>query len=173
MLLPPVFTPTATSTIVDRLHQECLAIGRDPGTLRIAQSVITAPDLDDTETRALAHARAVTYLDAPGYGEMLVQLNGWDPAPLTALREHDQFKGMDSVSDLKFHRADLLGPAALVPDEWMTESCALGSVPECVATLQRFRDAGADELVTYGSTPGQNAGLAAAWGARTTTTKEP
>jgi probable F420-dependent oxidoreductase len=170
VLLPPVFTPTATREIVDRLHQECRDIGRDPATLHVCQSVITAPDLDDTETRTLAHARAVTYLDAPGYGEMLVRLNGWDPGPLQALREHDQFKGMDSVSDLQFHRADLLGPAALVPDDWMTESCAIGSVDECVASLRRFRDAGADEIVTYGSTPGQNAALAAAWGARTTTT---
>ena len=163
VLLPPVFTPTATRTIVDRLHEECRAIGRDPETLRICQSVITAPGLDDTETRALAHARAVTYLDAPGYGEMLVQLNGWDPAPLQKLRDHDQFRGMDSVSDLKYHRSELLGPASLVPDEWMSESCAIGSVEECVATLARFRAAGADELVTYGSTPGQNAALAAAW----------
>jgi probable F420-dependent oxidoreductase len=165
VLLPPVFTPTATRTIVDRLHAECRAIGRDPASLRICQSVITAPDLDDTETRMLAHARAVTYLDAPGYGEILVRLNAWDPAPLAALRAHDQFAGMDSVSDLKFHRAELLGPASLVPDEWMSESCALGSVDECLTTLRAFREAGADEIVTYASTPGQNAKLAAAWAA--------
>jgi probable F420-dependent oxidoreductase len=167
VLLPPVFTPTATRAIVDRLHDECRAIERDPASLRICQSVITAPELDDTETRTLAHARAVTYLDAPGYGEMLVELNGWDPAPLQALRTHDQFRGMDSVSDLRFHRAELLGPASLVPDAWMHESCALGSIDACVATLRRFRDAGADEIVTYGSTPQQNASLAAAWAAHT------
>jgi hypothetical protein len=126
--------------------------------------VITAPNLDDDETRALAHARAVTYLDAPGYGEMLVQLNGWDPAPLARLRDHAQFRNMGTaVSDLSFHRTELLGPAALVPDEWMEESCALGAIDTCVRTLQRFREAGADEIVTYGSTPNQNAELAAAW----------
>jgi probable F420-dependent oxidoreductase len=165
VLLPPVFTPTATRTIVERLHGECARIGRDPATLRICQSVITAPDLDDTETRTVAHARAVTYLDAPGYGEMLVRLNGWDPTPLTALREHTQLQDMGSVSDLKFHRSELLGPASLLPDEWMTESCALGSVHQCVAILRRFREAGADEIATYGSTPAQNAGLASAWAA--------
>ena len=47
----------------------------------------------------------------------------------------------------------------------MTESCALGSVPDCVASLRRFRDAGADEIITYGSTPRQNATLARAWAA--------
>jgi 5,10-methylenetetrahydromethanopterin reductase len=146
------------------LRTECERIGRDPSTLRIAQSVITAPDLDDLETRALAHARAVTYLDAPGYGEMLVQLNGWDPGVLARLRDHDQFNDMSTaVSDLSFHRTELLGPASLVPDEWMEQSCALGSVSTCVDSLRRFRAAGADELVTYGSTPSQNAKLADAW----------
>ena len=164
VLLPPVFTPEATAAIVARLRTECERIDRDPAGLRVCQSVITAPDLDEIETRTLAHARAVTYLDAPGYGEMLVQLNGWDPAPLARLRNHEQFKDMGTaVSDLSFHRAELLGPASLVPDEWMAQSCALGSVADCVRTLSRFRDAGADEIVTYGSTPNQNAALASAW----------
>jgi len=57
VLLPPVFTPDATHTIVARLRAECAAVDRDPASLRICQSVITAPDLDDTETRTLAHAR--------------------------------------------------------------------------------------------------------------------
>jgi len=169
VLLPPVFTPDATHAIVARLRAECAAVGRDPAGLRICQSVITAPDLDDTETRTLAHARAVTYLDAPGYGEMLVELNGWDMAPVRALREHQQFASMaTAVSDLSFHRRELLGPAALVPDDWMQASCAIGSVAECVNALRRFRAAGADEIVTYGSTPGQNAALAAAWRASST-----
>ena len=164
VLLPPVFTPQATSSIAARLRAECERIGRDPGSLRICQSVITAPNLDEEETRALAHARAVTYLDAPGYGEMLVGLNGWDPAPLARLRDHEQFKDMGTaVSDLSFHRTQLRGPAALVPDEWMDQSCALGSVDACVSTLMKFRQAGADEIVTYGSTPSQNAELADAW----------
>jgi hypothetical protein len=48
----------------------------------------------------------------------------------------------------------------------MNDSCALGSIEDCVRTLQRFRDAGADELVTYGSTPNQNRALALAWSHR-------
>jgi probable F420-dependent oxidoreductase len=167
VLLPPVFTPAATRTVVARLRGACEAAGRDPDSLHVCQSVITAPELSERETRALAHARAVTYLDAPGYGEMLVALNGWDPAPLERVRGHEQLSGMETaVSDLSFHRTQLLGPASEVPDAWMEESCALGSVAQCVDTLRRFRDAGADELVTYGSTPAQNAALAAAWLAR-------
>jgi 5,10-methylenetetrahydromethanopterin reductase len=40
-------------------------------------------------------------------------------------------------------------------------------VQHCVAKLQQFRDAGADEIATYGSTPGQNAELIDAWRNRT------
>jgi alkanesulfonate monooxygenase SsuD/methylene tetrahydromethanopterin reductase-like flavin-dependent oxidoreductase (luciferase family) len=164
VLLPPLFTPEATESIVRRLRTECERIDRDPASLRVCQSVITAPDLDELETRALAHARAVTYLDAPGYGETLVRLNGWDPAPLARVRGHEQFVNMQTaVSDLSFQRSQLLGPASLVPDEWMEQSCALGPVAGCAQTLQRFRAAGADEIVTYGSTPKQNAALADAW----------
>jgi 5,10-methylenetetrahydromethanopterin reductase len=62
-----------------------------------------------------------------------------------------------------FHRSELVAAASLIPEQWITESCAIGSVDECLAQFRRYRDAGADELVTYGSTPGQNAGLARAW----------
>jgi alkanesulfonate monooxygenase SsuD/methylene tetrahydromethanopterin reductase-like flavin-dependent oxidoreductase (luciferase family) len=40
---------------------------------------------------------------------------------------------------------------------------AIGTPEECATSLQRFIDAGADEVTTYGSTPRQNAPLVAAW----------
>lgn len=166
VLLPPNLTPDATKASVARLRDACEAVGRDASTLRIAQCVITCPDLDETETRELCHARALTYLQAPGYGDALVAANGWDPTRLEAIRSHPSLTGHQTIADNVFHRTELAEPARAVPDEWMESSCAIGSVPDCVAKLAAFRDAGADEIVTYGSTPGQNAGLAAAWAAR-------
>jgi 5,10-methylenetetrahydromethanopterin reductase len=163
VLLPPVFTPAATAAAVSRIRQACERIDRDPATVRICQCVITAPGLSDDETRTLAHARAVTYLQAPEYGDALVRANGWDLAPVEKLRAHRQFQGQKEMADVAFHRIQLMEPAQLIPDAWMQETCALGSVDECVAQLQRFRDAGADEIATYGSTPGQNAELISAW----------
>jgi probable F420-dependent oxidoreductase len=163
VLLPPVYTPDATRGAVERIHDACRRAGRDPASVRICQCVITAPDLSDEESRALAHARAVTYLQAPGYAESLVRANGWDLGPVEALRRHRQIAASGEMADTAFHRVELMEPARLVPEEWIQESCALGSVDECVAQLERFRAAGADEISTYGSTPGQNAGLIAAW----------
>ena len=165
-LLVPNLTPEATRAAVERIRRECELIDRDPAEVRIAQCVITAPELGDAETRQLAHARALTYLQAPGYGDALVRANGWDRGVLAALAEHEQISGSPEAADQRFHRSELLEPAKLIPDEWMRESCAIGSLEECLASFRRFREAGADELVTYGSTPGQNESLAAAWAAR-------
>ena len=85
---------------------------------------------------------------------------------LGRLAEHEQIRGSEDAADQRYHRSELLEPAKLIPDEWMQESCAIGSTEECLASLQRFSAAGAQEIVTYGSTPGQNAGLARAWARR-------
>jgi 5,10-methylenetetrahydromethanopterin reductase len=166
VLLPPVLTPAATAAAVQRIREACERVDRDPATVRICQCVITAPGLSDSETRALAHARAVTYLQAPEYGDALVRANNWDVAPVEKLRAHSQFQGSKEMADVTYHRIQLAEPARLVPDAWMEETCALGSIDQCVDQLQRFRDAGADEIATYGSTPLQNAGLIEAWRAR-------
>ncbi len=111
----------------------------------------------------MAHGRAVGYLQYPGYGETLIEENGWDMAVIHQLRAHRQLAANEKVADRLYHRHQLLEPAKLIPDEYMIDSCAIGSVDECVTSLQRFRDAGADEIATYGSTPGQNAKLIEAW----------
>jgi 5,10-methylenetetrahydromethanopterin reductase len=166
VLLVPNLTPEATRAAVERIRRECELIDRDPASVHIAQCVITAPGLSDTETRQLAHARALTYLQAPGYGDALIRANRWDRGVLDRLAAHEQIRGSEEAADQRFHRSELAEPAKLIPDQWMQDSCAIGSVDECLASLRRFRDAGADEIVTYGSTPGQNARLAQAWAAR-------
>jgi 5,10-methylenetetrahydromethanopterin reductase len=166
VVLPPIFTPAATSAAVARIHDACERIGRDPASVRICQAVVTAPDLDDEEARQLAHGRTVSYFVYPGYGENLARVNGWDESIVLQVRNHPQFSGLGKVPDMVFHRHEMLGPAELIPDDWMHDSCAIGSAEECASNLQRFRDAGADEIVTYGSTPAQNAGLIEAWRGR-------
>jgi 5,10-methylenetetrahydromethanopterin reductase len=163
VLLPPVLTPDATAKAVARISSACERIGRDPASIRVIQAVITAPELADLETRSLAHGRAVGYLQYSGYGETLVEENDWDIDVVHRLRAHRQLAANEKVADRLYHRHQLLEPAAIIPDEWMLDTCAIGSVDECVKSLQRFRDAGADEIATYGSTPAQNEKLVRAW----------
>lgn len=165
VLLIPNLTAAATRAAVRRLRAACESEGRDPATLRIAQCLVTAPELDDGETRQLCHARALTYLQAPGWGDTLCAMNGWDAQTLERVRSHASLQGHATIADSVYHRSELAEAARAVPDAWMLESCAIGSVAECVARVRAYRDAGADEVVIYGSTPGQNAALAAAWAA--------
>ncbi|MEA2167459.1 MAG: 5,10-methylenetetrahydromethanopterin reductase [Solirubrobacteraceae bacterium] len=163
IILPPMYTPEATRKAVERIRIACERIDRDPASVRVCVPVVTAPDMDETETASISAGRLTTYLQYPYYGDMLAAENGWDPEPIQRLRNHEQFTGLARAADLTFQRHEMLGPASELPWEWITDSSAIGTVGECVASLQRFRDAGADEIATYGSTPSQNAALIAAW----------
>jgi 5,10-methylenetetrahydromethanopterin reductase len=173
VILPPVITPEATGRAVQRIREACERIDRDPAEVRVVQCVITAPDLDELEMRSLVHGRALGYLQYPGYGEILVEENGWDMDMLRQIRSHKQLAADDKVADRRFHRHQLLEPARLIPDEYMWDTNAVGSVEDCVKKLQAYRDAGADEVATYGSTPGQNHALAQAWRERTAVVGSP
>ena len=166
VLLPPVFTPRATEAAVRRIREACERIDRDPASVRICQSVITAPDLGDEEFRQLAHGRATSYFVYPGYGENLARVNDWDEQVILKVRNHPIFTGLSKVADMAMHRHQMMDAAALIPDEWMLDACAFGTPEECVDNLERFVEAGVDEITTYGSTPAQNAGLIAAWNKR-------
>lgn len=157
----PFMSAEAVYNAVERIRVACERHGRDPKTLRICQPIVTAPELDDFTTRAYAHARCVTYLDYPRHGENLARSNGWDEKVIDRLRNHATLGG--ERADAKFHRAQLVDISREIPDEWIEATAAIGSVDHCVATLQRYRDAGADELAVYGSTPQENARLIAAW----------
>ena len=96
-------------------------------------------------------------------GTILATANGWDLETVNRMRNHEQFQNLDRAADLTFHRHQMAGPASVLPWSWIEDCCAIGSPQECATSLQRFIDAGADEVTTYGSTPRQNAALIAAW----------
>lgn len=161
VMLYPFLTVEAVKEAVQRIRNHRADHGLDPESIHICHPIVVAAELDDFTTRAYAHARAVTYLEWPGHGESLTDSNGWDQSVLADLRAHKQLQGKNADQD--FHRAQLMEPARIVPDEWMEESCAIGSVAHCVDRLQEYRDIGVDEIAIYASTPAENAELIAAW----------
>lgn len=48
--------------------------------------------------------------------------------------------GAGERSEVVVVARDLLEPAKLVPDQWVRSTWAVGSVDECVQTLQAFKD---------------------------------
>ncbi|ORA07619.1 TIGR03857 family LLM class F420-dependent oxidoreductase [Mycobacterium arosiense] len=168
LMLMPMLTAEATERAVKTFREERERIGLDPNSAQVCQSVVTACELDEVKTANITSARFVTYV-VGGYqflAKRYVRANGWDMDVIRRIGEHPMFGQRGQVSpsaDESFYRSQLLEPGALVPEEWMQESCAIGSVEKCVSRWQDYRRAGADQIMLYGSTPADSVKLIDAW----------
>lgn len=168
LILPGFLTTEAVARAVETARNERERVGLDPDRFRILYYMVVANDLDETYTRAIAHARFVTYVvGMPAFAKSYVTNNGWDAEQMQRVLDHPQFTAMRRpTADQAFHRGELIEASKLVPDEWVHETCAIGSVEDCVRKIREYREAGADEIGFYGSTPAENAAVIAAWRAR-------
>ena len=125
--------------------------GRDPDGVKLYSVLATActPRREDYLRKIIA--RMATYMQAPGYAELLVELNEWDPAVLAAFRASPAVTsipgGIDSVATLE----QLEKISELIPDEWL--HAAVGSPEECARCWHEELANGADGIVIHGSTP--------------------
>jgi len=127
------------------------AAGRDPDSVKIysVQATVLDPDREDYLRKLVA--RMATYMQAPGYAEMLITLNGWDAKVLEEFRNKTIVSsmpgGIDSVASLE----QLEKISTLIPDDWLT--AASGSAVDCAQAWRHQLANGADGLVIHGSTP--------------------
>jgi 5,10-methylenetetrahydromethanopterin reductase len=148
--------------------RECERIGRDPSTLRFISPVTSAPDMSEEGTRDMIACRIIQYLSFPLLGERLRLANGWSKAECEKLLNHPlvgkvMSGGADKLVDQAFTRPQLMEAAKHVPESWMRDVGIMGSIDECVKAMQLYKDAGADEIDLYGSSPAENAELIRAW----------
>ncbi|MGD1257021.1 TIGR03857 family LLM class F420-dependent oxidoreductase [Mycobacterium seoulense] len=155
VLLHPFLTPDAVRRSVVVVRDAEAAAGRAAGSVRVYVTVVVACDLPAAEELAVVGARAVSYYQIPGFGERLAAVNGWDPDTLTRLRSHPLLAGVRGVADSVLTRAQLAEVASVLPAEWTNGAAAVGSARACHEVFDRYREAGADELVLHGSTPDQ------------------
>jgi 5,10-methylenetetrahydromethanopterin reductase len=135
--------------------------GRDPLGVKVWSVLATAHEPSDEERLRYLVARMATYLQAPGYGELLVAANGWDSQVLDRFREHplvaEMRGGIDTVANLE----QLSQIAALIPDAWLP--AAVGSAEQCAQRLvEQFR-AGADGVILHASRPAELAPILEAY----------
>lgn len=161
--LQPFLTREAVHNAVTWIRAECERVEHDPAAMRIVVPMVSAPELDDQRTRGYLHARMVTYLGQPGMADAYARINGWDPRLADPVRKHPMFAGDPDRVDHNFHRDQLMEVAKLVPDEWVYPTSLTGSLADCVAKMDEYKAAGADEICFYGSTAAENAALVAAW----------
>jgi 5,10-methylenetetrahydromethanopterin reductase len=164
VMLVPFLTVEAAGRAVTYIRTERERLGLDPA-IPILHPIIVAADLEASYTRAIAHSRFLTYIiGMPFFAQAYLDRNGWDAAQMRHILDHPQFQQMDRpTADQTFHREQMMEATRRIPEEWMTDTCAIGSVDECVRTLRAYRDVGVDEIGCYGSTPDDNARLIRAW----------
>jgi alkanesulfonate monooxygenase SsuD/methylene tetrahydromethanopterin reductase-like flavin-dependent oxidoreductase (luciferase family) len=111
----------------------------------------TACDVSDERYLKLIVARLATYLQIPGYGEALVNVNGWDMETLHAFRSAPIVANMTGAIDSVASYIELAEIEKLIPEHW--RPAAVGDAKTCA---QRWLDqftAGADGIIIHASTP--------------------
>lgn len=162
VILHPFLTVDGVRRSAAAVRAAAGAAGRDPAAVRVVATVVVAAELPPEEEQEVVAARAVTYFQIPGFGELLADVNGWPAEPLLELRAHPQLAQLRGSADGAFTRDQLVDVSSLLPAEWLAAASATGTGPHCAARLEEFLDAGATELLLHGSTPPQ---LAPALGA--------
>ena len=164
VVLHTFFGDEATSRAVERVRTGAESAGRDPASVRVWSVMATVDeDLDEVDRLRKLVGRLATYLT--GYGDPLVEVNGWDPAVLERFRADDRvssFSGaLDATDDV-----DLLSHVReLLPESWLA-TAAVGSPESCAERIAAQFDLGVDSVVLHGSTPAELSRVIPAWRAR-------
>jgi probable F420-dependent oxidoreductase len=165
VILHTFFTDSTLQRCVDTVKSAAERAGRDPASVRVWSCYATVGDhlSPEQQTKKLV-GRLATYLQ--GYGDLMVETNGWDPAVLRAFRDDPLVKSFRGALDDKATNEQLDHVATLIPDEWL-EPAATGTAAQCAAAVRRQLDLGADGVIMHGATPGQLAPIVQAYAAST------
>lgn len=125
--------------------------GRATGTVKVWSVLATACDVSDETYLKYIIARLATYLQIPGYGDMLVEINGWDPETLRRFRSDRTVTSVGGLIDSVATTAQLAEIEKLIPDSW--RPAATGSARQCAMRWVDQFDAGADGIIIHASTP--------------------
>lgn len=129
------------------------AAGRPAGTVKAWSVLATACDVPDEVYLKYIVARLATYLQIPGYGDMLAQINGWDPDVLHRFRTHKSVTSIGGLIDSVATPTQLAEIDKLIPESW--RPAAVGDAAACARRWVDQFDAGADGIIIHASTPAE------------------
>jgi probable F420-dependent oxidoreductase len=151
VVLHTFFTDETLERCVRTVKEAAEQADRDPDSVTVWSCLATVGDHLPAELRLRKTVgRMASYLQ--GYGDLLVSTNGWDPAPLAAFRADEVVATFPGAIDQKATTEQLEHIGSLIPDEWLAPG-ATGSPEQCVATIRRQFDVGADAVILHGATP--------------------
>jgi probable F420-dependent oxidoreductase len=150
LILHSHWTDEAVATSVERVRRAADEAGRPAP--RVWAMMVTACDQPEEQVLLRVVRRMTTYLQWPGYGERIVEANGWDRAVLKRVREHPLLN--DRMADTTAFTTDELRRLAEVyPEHWLADGAAIGSASHCAERAARQLDAGADRVILHGNAP--------------------
>lgn len=161
VVLHTFFSDEALERSVATIRKGAEAAGRDPAAVRVWSVLATVGDHLDEEARLRKLVgRLATYLQ--GYGDLMVQVNGWDPEVLATFRASELVTSARGAIDATATPSELEAIAELLPPEWMAAS-AQGSAEACAATVVDQLRLGADSVILHGATPSELAPVVEAY----------
>jgi 5,10-methylenetetrahydromethanopterin reductase len=145
------FTDETVERCVRSVREAAEQAGRDPASVRIWSCYATVHDgLPEPLRLKKTVGRLATYLQ--GYGDLLVETNGWDPAVLERFRADPVVSSFPGALDAKADTPTLEHVATLLPEEWL-EPSATGTPERCAERVLRQFDLGVDGVIMHGATP--------------------
>jgi 5,10-methylenetetrahydromethanopterin reductase len=161
VVLHTFFTDDTLAASVAAVRRGAEKAGRDPASVRVWSVLATVGDhLDHDLVLRKLTGRLATYLQA--YGDLLVRVNGWDPAPLEAFRRDAVVASIPGAIDALATTEQLEHITTLLPDHWLA-AAATGSADTCARRIVDQFDAGADGVICHGVTPTELAPIVGAY----------
>ncbi len=142
---------TALSRAVEQFREGEAAAGKPVGNGKVWSVFATACDVDEATYLKYIVARLATYLQIPGYGEMLVQINGWDRQELERFRRHPAVTSVGGMIDSIASLDQIAAVDKILPDDW--RPAAIGDARTCAQRWVDQFNSGADGLIIHASTP--------------------
>jgi 5,10-methylenetetrahydromethanopterin reductase len=162
VVLHTFLTDETLARAVETVRASAEQAGRDPASVRV-WAVLGTVEESVPEELALRKTvgRLATYLQ--GYGQVLVEANGWSAGDLARFRADPLVSGYPGAFDaigtteqLTYLRDEV------IPAEWLAAS-ATGSAERCADRVADQLAAGADSVILHGATPAELAPVVEAW----------
>jgi 5,10-methylenetetrahydromethanopterin reductase len=161
VVLHTFFNDAATTRSVTAIRRGADQAGRDPDAVRIWSVLATVSDdvAEDLRLKKL-EGRLGTYLQ--GYGDLLVKVNGWDPAVLQRFRADEVVTSVRGAIDATATTDQLRHIGSILPAEW-TAASATGTAAACAQSVLRQFDLGVTDVILHGATPDELAPVITAY----------
>ncbi len=151
VILHTFFTDETTARAVDTVKSSAERAGRDPDTVEVWSCFATIGDHLPPDVRLKKTVgRLATYLQA--YGDLMVETNNWDPAPLAAFRADEMVANFGGALDAKATTSELEHVASLIPPDWLAPA-ATGSPEQCADAVGGQFALGCDGVILHGASP--------------------